>query len=139
MICPRCERPDLTEIDFAVCRARPSGRTLYCKQCLRQRVYAGRANNIARGLRGDGKPRRRRRPKTVIVKPEPIKDGSIDAGLLVLSKIVPYGIALSQEDIAIACGCARSRIGQIENKALDKLRARLQADGELRSKLAAFV
>jgi hypothetical protein len=38
--CPRCNRDDLTEEDFGVCRARPSGRNLYCRSCNRASVYA---------------------------------------------------------------------------------------------------
>ena len=43
MNCPQCQRPDLTEDDFGVCRSRPSGLNLYCRVCIREKVYAHRA------------------------------------------------------------------------------------------------
>lgn len=36
-LCPRCDRV-LTPLDFGICRARPDGRNLYCKQCIREKV-----------------------------------------------------------------------------------------------------
>lgn len=40
--CPRCERLGLTEKDFGICRARKTGRNLYCRTCARESVEAGR-------------------------------------------------------------------------------------------------
>jgi hypothetical protein len=39
-----------------------------------------------------------------------VRDGSIDAGLLLLEAITPYGVTRTQEEIAAACGCSRSYI-----------------------------
>lgn len=41
MICPRCTK-DLDVNEFGICRARRSGRNLYCKSCNRDAVYAQR-------------------------------------------------------------------------------------------------
>lgn len=38
--CPDCGQEDPNE--FGICRARKTGRNLYCKGCIRKRVYTGR-------------------------------------------------------------------------------------------------
>lgn len=35
--CPRCEE-SLPESSFGICRARPSGRNLYCARCIREKI-----------------------------------------------------------------------------------------------------
>jgi hypothetical protein len=42
--CPRCERPELTAKDFGICRARTTGRNLYCKLCIVQKIAKQRQN-----------------------------------------------------------------------------------------------
>jgi len=51
-----------------------------------------------------------------------LKDGSIDAGLYVLSLVARPGQSFSHTDISIACGCHRGYISLIEKAALRKLR-----------------
>jgi hypothetical protein len=53
-------------------------------------------------------------------------DGSIDAGLLVLEMITPYGETWTQEDIAQVCGCSRGYIWLLEKQARAKMRRRFQ-------------
>lgn len=59
-------------------------------------------------------------------------DGSIDAGLLILSRITPRGVHLTQEEIAFVCGCSRAYIYLLEKTAIDKLRRALQHRHDLR-------
>lgn len=40
--CPKCDE-DKPRSEFGICRARESGRNLYCRPCIRETVYAGRA------------------------------------------------------------------------------------------------
>lgn len=54
------------------------------------------------------------------------EDGSIDAGLEILSRVMPYGISLSTGDIAKVCGCSKSYIQEIERRAMQKLSIGLQ-------------
>jgi DNA-directed RNA polymerase sigma subunit (sigma70/sigma32) len=69
---------------------------------------------------------------------------AIDLGLAVLSsrewKIIP-GMHESSDVIAAACGCSRSRIFQIEERALRKLRVRLRylKDPVLRDVIASLI
>lgn len=49
-------------------------------------------------------------------------DGSIDAGLLLLALTTPRGIQYTQGEIAEVCGCSKSLIFHIEQRALAKLR-----------------
>lgn len=49
-------------------------------------------------------------------------DGSVDAGLILLMSVGPPGRCWSQEEIAQVCGCSRTMIWQLENRALQKLR-----------------
>jgi transcriptional regulator len=62
------------------------------------------------------------------VKPgeQKLQDGGIDAGLHLLSLVIPRGVELSQEEIAFVCGCTRSNISNIERRAMDKLRVMLR-------------
>jgi hypothetical protein len=54
--------------------------------------------------------------------PSELEDGSIEAGLYLLSLITPRGVELTQEEIAEACGCSRAMIYLIEKGAMRKLR-----------------
>ena len=58
-----------------------------------------------------------------------IEDGSIDAGLLVLSVLFPDGCPYSHEQIAFICGCHRSNIWHYEKKGLSKLKEALKRKG----------
>lgn len=51
-----------------------------------------------------------------------MKDGSIDAGLLLLTMILPRGVELSLPEIAYVCGCSPTIIKRLESSALRKLR-----------------
>ncbi len=51
-----------------------------------------------------------------------MEDGSIDAGLELLSRATPRGMIRTQEEIAYACGCSRGYIWAVEREALKKLR-----------------
>ncbi len=53
------------------------------------------------------------------------KDGTIDAGLLVLRQIAQPGQTFSHTEISIACGCHRGYISLMEKAALRKLRRML--------------
>lgn len=113
--CPRCNETKLLT-EFGVCRARKDNLNLYCKLCAREKVYQGR-----QGLR-EYKAQRPKRKESVKSRKKPITDGSIDAGLLLLSLATPRGITQTLDDIAYVCGCSRSFIGQIETDAIRKLR-----------------
>ena len=41
--CPVCEKPQSTD-NFGICRSRPSGRNLYCKACIREKVQRSRVD-----------------------------------------------------------------------------------------------
>jgi DNA-directed RNA polymerase sigma subunit (sigma70/sigma32) len=58
-----------------------------------------------------------------------IEDGSIDAGLFVLSVLFPEGCPYSQEQIAFICGCSRSNIWQYEKNGLRKIKAKFKSKG----------
>jgi hypothetical protein len=58
------------------------------------------------------------------LKPAPIADGGMDAGLLMLSLITPREFEWELQDIAFVCGCTPEAIRQIEEQALAKLRRR---------------
>jgi len=63
-----------------------------------------------------------------------IRDGSIDAGLILLEKVTAPGQTWTQEEIAIACGCSRGYIWFLEKQALQKLRQhfhRLRSEGRV--------
>jgi hypothetical protein len=53
---------------------------------------------------------------------EEVRDGSIEAGLLLLSMVTPRGVELTQTEIAFVCGCSRGLIYLIEKAATRKLR-----------------
>jgi DNA-directed RNA polymerase sigma subunit (sigma70/sigma32) len=57
------------------------------------------------------------------------EDGSIDAGLLLLSLVTPPGHERTLEEIAIACGYLRQKIYYIEQQALKKLRVEFERRG----------
>lgn len=59
--CPQCKQ-DLDDGEFGVCRARSSGRNLYCKSCIRNKVNASR--EVVRQMKA---AKRARRP--VLVEP----------------------------------------------------------------------
>lgn len=63
-----------------------------------------------------------------MTKPEDLEDGSIDAGLYVLSQINEFGNPLSHTDISIVCGCHRGYISLVEKAALRKLRRKLMLE-----------
>lgn len=117
--CPRCNETKLLT-EFGICRARKDGMNLYCKLCAREKVYEGRT---ALDRKQSVKARKKAQ--------KPITDGSIDAGLLLLSLATPRGITRTLDDIAYVCGCSRSHIEQIQINAIKRLRdprvaARLQ-------------
>ncbi len=64
-------------------------------------------------------------------KKEPLpEDGSIDAGLLLLSMVKPpEGKVWSLYDIATACGTNHERIRWIEKQALKKMRIEMEKRG----------
>lgn len=68
-------------------------------------------------------------------------DGSIDAGLLLLSLRVKPGCCLSHTDISIVCGCHRGYISLIEKAALRKLRRLLsrETNVEVRHALSSHI
>lgn len=55
-------------------------------------------------------------------------DGSVEAGLLLLSLVTPRGVCLTQEEIAFVCGCTRGNIWDIEKRAMRKLRSGVRAE-----------
>lgn len=56
------------------------------------------------------------------------KDGSVEAGLLLLSLVTPRGVCRTQEEIAFVCGCSRGNIWDIEKRAMRKLRSGARAE-----------
>jgi len=56
------------------------------------------------------------------------KDGSVEAGLLLLSLVTPRGVCLTLEEIAYVCGCTRGNVWDIERRALRKLRSGVRAE-----------
>lgn len=58
-----------------------------------------------------------------------IRDGSVDAGLLVLSLVSPRGVEWTQQEIAFVCGCSAQNIQDIEYRAMRKIRHELQQRG----------
>ena len=65
----------------------------------------------------------------------------IDLGLALLSCLLLPGERLTTEDMAVWCGCSRSAIERIEQRALRKLRQKLVNVGmaeEVESILATF-
>jgi hypothetical protein len=58
------------------------------------------------------------------------QDGSIEAGLLLLSMVTPRGVELTQTEIAHVCGCSRGLIYLIEKSAVHKLRRQEHRFGE---------
>lgn len=54
--------------------------------------------------------------------PEQFLDGSIDAGLWLLERVIPRGVILTQDEIAYVCGCSRGYIWLLEKSAKEKLR-----------------
>ena len=71
-----------------------------------------------------------------------IKSGvEIDLGLALLSCLLVPGERLTTEDMAAWCGCSRSAIKRIEQRALRKVRQKLVGVGmpeEVESMLATF-
>lgn len=66
-----------------------------------------------------------------------MKDGGIGAGLMLLALATPPGHTRTAEEIAEVCGCSRSLIWNIENRALKKLQTRLP--GRIKTKLKDFL
>ena len=64
--------------------------------------------------------------KTQEKKMQKYVDGSIEAGLELLSQISKQGQSWSQADIGKACGCSQARIEQIERNAMKKLKFRMR-------------
>jgi DNA-directed RNA polymerase sigma subunit (sigma70/sigma32) len=58
-----------------------------------------------------------------------LRDGSIEAGLHLLSLYMPHGLVLTQEEIAFVCGCSMQNIQQIERRAMQKLKAEFERRG----------
>jgi DNA-directed RNA polymerase sigma subunit (sigma70/sigma32) len=58
-----------------------------------------------------------------------IKDGSIDAGLFVLSVLFPEGCPYTLEEIAYVCGCHKSNIWYYEKNGLKKLKEAFKSRG----------
>lgn len=54
------------------------------------------------------------------------QDGNVDAGLLLLSAARRRGQTFSHAQIGKVCGCSRSNIQWIENKAIAKLRLQIE-------------
>lgn len=52
-----------------------------------------------------------------------LEDGSIDAGLLLLSLVTPRGVERTHREIAFVCGCNHQDIWHIEKRAKKKLKA----------------
>lgn len=55
-----------------------------------------------------------------------IKDGSVEAGLLLLLQATPRGIERTQAEIAFVCGCSLQNIQAIEHRALKKIKAEFE-------------
>jgi transcriptional regulator len=55
-----------------------------------------------------------------------VRDGTIDAGLLLLESVRAPGQTFTQQEIAVACGCSRGYIWWLEKQARAKLRKRLK-------------
>jgi hypothetical protein len=51
-----------------------------------------------------------------------LQDGSVDAGLFLLSLVTPRGQIRTQKEIAEVCGCSDRMIYKIERRALKKLK-----------------
>lgn len=62
-------------------------------------------------------------------------DGSIDAGLHVLSLVTPRGVELTHEEIAYVCGCSRGLIWSYEKRAMQKIRRILKNRSDIRELL----
>jgi hypothetical protein len=60
------------------------------------------------------------------------KDADIDLGLAVSGATLEPGETRSHEDLAAFCGCSKTNIQHIENRALRKLRNKLQFDPVLK-------
>jgi hypothetical protein len=58
-----------------------------------------------------------------------VKDGSVDAGLILLAAATPAGRCRTLREIADACGCSLQYIQQIEKSAMFKLREALEQRG----------
>lgn len=63
------------------------------------------------------------------MKPDLPPDGSIDAGLLLLSLATPRGRERTLGEIATACGCLKQKIYYIEQQALKKIRREFERRG----------
>ena len=96
------------------------GRAIYCSDCNRKTTAARTA--VARESREKIAPLRK--PTVLAKKPKgkkEIRDGTVDAGLLLLLLMTPKGVELTTEEIAFVCGCSVQRIRQIQMNALKKL------------------
>jgi hypothetical protein len=112
--CPKCTSPR-PESDFYVNNRSPDRLTYYCKQHHREIIDRSRGH-------------RRAKPTVKAGNVSAMRDGSIDAGLVVLSLTTPDGVALTNKEIAKACGCSLQYINQIEHQALRKLRNAFLSD-----------
>jgi hypothetical protein len=62
------------------------------------------------------------------------RDGSVDAGLLMLLALTPRGMTRTHEEIAFVCGCSKGYIWHVEKRARLKMRKefeRLRREGKL--------
>lgn len=57
-------------------------------------------------------------------------DCDIDLGLAVSALTLQYGQTRTYEELAAYCGCSKTAIQNIENKAMRKLRMRLRLRGQ---------
>jgi hypothetical protein len=65
-------------------------------------------------------------------------DSDIDLGLAISALTLRYGQTRTYEEIAGFCGCSKSAIQSIENKAMRKIRLRCNTDEELREILEEY-
>jgi hypothetical protein len=66
------------------------------------------------------------------------EDCDIDLGLAISALTLRYGQKRTYQEIADFCGCSKSAIQSIENKAMHKIRVRCHADQELRELLEDY-
>lgn len=67
-----------------------------------------------------------------------LQDGSIDAGLFLLSAITPRGVELTQREIAFVCGCSPGYIYWLEKSAIKKIGLALKQKPHVRELLTTL-
>lgn len=106
--CPICTK-DLPVSEFGICRARKDGRNLYCKRCVRGKVYAWRA--ALKEYKAAQKQRVARRAEIVeMVHYDPLTDAQWPSGCVF--KLSP----VDRVRVAIQKGCRTQKEIRRETK-----------------------